>query len=127
MKNADQVLESYPTIILSCFKKLNSYGADPFGTVKARDIAEAFGTVKARDIAEAFGTVKARDIAEPFGTSKARDMATGKVLQKKVEQNLIKADKFGDEIYSSFVNEHIKVNLDIGLKKMKNIWKTALV
>ena len=115
MKNADQVLESYPTIILSCFKKLNSYGADPFGTVKARDIAEAFGTVKARDI------------AEPFGTSKARDMATGKVLQKKVEQNLIKADKFGDEIYSSFVNEHIKVNLDIGLKKMKNIWKAALV
>ena len=80
-----------------------------------------------RDIAEPFGTVKARDIAEPFGTGKARDMATGKELQKKVDQNLIKADKFGDEIYSSFVNEHIKVNLDIGLKKMKNIWKAALV
>ena len=67
--------------------------------------------------ADSFGTVKARDIAEPFGTGNARDMATGKELQKKVEHNLVKADKFGDEIYSSFVNEHIKVNFDIGLKK----------
>ena len=50
---------------------------------------------------------------------------------------MIKADKIGDEMYLSFVNEHLikgkayfsdpikKVNLDIGLKKMKKFRKTV--
>ena len=40
---------------------------------------------------------------------------------------MIKGDKFGDEIYSSFVVEHLKVNLDIGLKKAKKTWNVVLV
>ena len=40
---------------------------------------------------------------------------------------MIKGDKFGDEIYSSFLFEHPKVNLDIGLKKAKKTWNVVWV
>ena len=61
-------------IILGCLKKLNIYGA------------------------------------EPFGTGKARDTTTGKELQKNVF-----------DMYSSFANERLKVNHDMGLKKTRKI------
>ena len=40
--------------------------------------------------------------ADPSDTGNARDIATGKELTKKVKKNLIKAQMFGDEMYSSF-------------------------
>ena len=54
-----------------------------------------------------------------------RDIATGKGLLEKVVENLVKADKIGDEMYLSFINDCLikgkaglfdtvkKVNLDI--------------
>ena len=63
---------------------------------------------------------------DPFGAGNARYIGTGKELLEKVVENLMKVDKIGDEIYLSFVNEHLikgkadfsdpikKVNLDIG-------------
>ena len=44
---------------------------------------------------------------DPFGTGRASDIATGKELPEKVVKNLIKADKIGDEMYLSFVNERL--------------------
>ena len=58
-----------------------------------------------------------------------RDIATGKGLLEKVVENLVKADKIGDEMYLSFINDYLikgkaglfdtikKVNLDIGDNK----------
>ena len=40
--------------------------------------------------------------ADPSDTGNARDIATGKELTKKVKENLIKAEIFGNEMYSSF-------------------------
>ena len=63
---------------------------------------------------------------KPFGAGNARYIATGKELPEKVVENLMKADKIGDEMYLSFGNERLikekadfsnpikKVNFDIG-------------
>ena len=63
----------------------------------------------------------------------------GNKLLKKVVDNLIIADKIGDEMYLSFVNKRLikgkanvfdtmkKVNLDIELKKTKKVRKAVSV
>lgn len=71
--------------------------------------------------------------------SKAIKLSIGIKLLEKFIIILIKADEFGDEMYSSFVNGRLikgkayffdpvkKVNLDIGSKETKNIPKTISV
>ena len=44
---------------------------------------------------------------DTFGSAKSRDIAAGKKLPENVVENLIKADKIGDQMYFSFVNEHL--------------------
>ena len=44
---------------------------------------------------------------EPFGAGKARYMATGKKIPEKVDENFIKADKIGHEMYLLFVDKRL--------------------
>ena len=66
-----------------------------------------------------------------------RDIATGKGLLEKVVENLVKADKIGNEMYLSFISDCLikgkaglfdtikKVNLEIEITK--KIWKVVSV
>lgn len=74
---------------------------------------------------------------DPFSNDEAKDLTTGKEIDKKIINGLLNAENIGKAKYKEFVQERLvegnksifdpitKVNIDIGIKKKKKVYKQS--